>query len=143
MKIITVVSILAATLAVALPAEILIERDDKYCVTQGPGTCTFGWQEFSDNNGHFSSIATIYDYQCIEKGAIVNNNAADQYMTVTSTNPPMTVSINGWVTTPMFDTRATPKFSYNGKTWGGKHGCTCGGGGKDNFWGCRCGFDCP
>ncbi|KAA8564219.1 hypothetical protein MFRU_077g00120 [Monilinia fructicola] len=143
MKLTTLISILAATLVVALPAETLTRRENYYCVTQGPGTCTFGWQEFTDGNGHFSSEARIYDNNCIQKGSIINDSAADQFMTVKSADPPMTVSINGWASPPQIITRAIPKFDFKDKTWGGADGCTCGAGVKGNFWGCRCAFDCP
>ncbi|KAF7857939.1 hypothetical protein EAF04_009296 [Stromatinia cepivora] len=142
MKLTTFIPILAATLATALPTEVLTERDNKYCVTQGPGTCTFGWQEYIRKDGFLSSEAIIYDHNCIQKGGLIHPQA-DQYMTVTSEDPPMSVSINGWASPPQFNTRAIPKFAYNGKTWGGKNGCACGEGVGKNFWGCRCAFDCP
>lgn len=143
MKLTTFIPILAGTLAAALPTEALTERDNKECVTQGPGTCTFGWQEFTDRNGGSSSEARIYDNNCIQKGGLINPKATNQFMTVTSADPPMTVSINGWATPPQFNTRSIPKFNYNGKTWGGEDGCACGVGIATNFWGCRCAFDCP
>ncbi|KAB8292525.1 hypothetical protein EYC80_008235 [Monilinia laxa] len=143
MKLTILIQVLAATLAVALPADTLTGRENKHCVTQGLGTCTFGWQEFTDGNGRFSSEVKLYDHNCIQKGGIINDSAADQFMTVTSADPPMTVSINGWALPPQIHTRAIPKFNYKDKTWGGVDGCTCGAGAEGNFWGCRYGFDCP
>lgn len=142
MKLSTYFPILAGTLAVALPTEALTKRDNKFCVTQGPGTCTFGWQEYTNFNGDFSSEARIYDHKCIQKGGLISPNI-DQFVTVTSANPPMTVSINGWAQPPQLVTQAIPKFNFKGKTWGGKDGCACGTGEGTNFWGCRCAFDCP
>ena len=66
MKLSTYFPVLAGTLAVALPTEALTKRDNKFCVTQGPGTCTFGWQEYTNFNGGFSSEARIYDHKCIQ-----------------------------------------------------------------------------
>ncbi|TEY61408.1 hypothetical protein BOTCAL_0169g00120 [Botryotinia calthae] len=142
MKLSTFLPIFAGTLAVALPTQALTTRDNKLCVTQGPGTCTFGWQEYTNHNGGFTSEARIYDHRCIQKGGLISSDI-DQFVTVTSANPPMTVSINGWAQPPQLVTQAIPKFNYNGKTWGGKDGCACGEGDGTNFWGCRCGFDCP
>ncbi|KAI9640244.1 hypothetical protein NHQ30_011294 [Ciborinia camelliae] len=47
----TILPILVATFATALPTEVLTERDETYCVPQGPGTCTFGWQEWEEQSG--------------------------------------------------------------------------------------------
>ncbi|KAI9651243.1 hypothetical protein NHQ30_001281 [Ciborinia camelliae] len=136
MKLTTILPILVATFATALPTEVLTERDETYCVPQGPGTCTFGWQEWEEQSGAESSMATIYDHNCIQRGTLMNKKAYDKFMTVISANPPMIVSINGWAISPEFDIWSIPKFNYNGKTWGGHKGCVCGRGAGTNFWGC-------
>ncbi|ESZ92128.1 hypothetical protein SBOR_7507 [Sclerotinia borealis F-4128] len=142
MKLISIITtfLLAEKLAAASPAvEFTARTKNERCVTQGPGTCTFGWQEYSNHNGHFESEASLYDNNCRLIGGFRNPNAADQYVTVTSENPPMSVSINGWAQPPQIFTFAIPKFEYNGTTSGGRKGCACGDGEGEgeNFWGCR------